>query len=90
MYKSGNLGPKIDPNVVCCSHCRKTGFLLEADLGIFTTMLKGEMCGEKYLSMETGIWNFSSMRESMALALSEITDIRNDYDIYTEKALWGC
>ena len=44
--KSGSMSLKIDLNFVCRLHCRKSGCLLEADKGIFATMLKKKMCSE--------------------------------------------
>ena len=40
---SGRLIPKMVPNFVCQPHWRKAGWLSEDVLGIFTTILKGEM-----------------------------------------------
>ena len=42
----------MEPNFECILYWRKSGCLSEADLGIFTTMLKGVMRAEDSLYME--------------------------------------
>ena len=57
------LSLNIDPNYVCRLHWRKAGCLLEEDIVIFITMLKGEICRRKYFSIERGRWKCLGMRD---------------------------
>ena len=54
MDKSGKISLNIDLNLVFCPHWRKAICLAEADIGIFGTMLKGEICGGDYLTSKSG------------------------------------
>ena len=56
-------------------------------IGIFATMLKGDMWREESLSMERGIWKCSGMRDSISSALSAMTEILPESARYAEKAL---
>ena len=78
----------MDPNCVCHPHWRKVGCLSEDNIGIFATMLKGEMCSGEYLSIERGRWKCLGIRDYMASDISEITEIRPDYARYAEKTIW--
>ena len=87
MGKSGRRSLNIDPNFVYCPHWRKAGCLAEADIGIFGTMLKGEICSGDYLSIKIGIWKCSVMRYSIALSLLLNNEIWSEYARYTKKSL---
>ena len=52
--KSGGLIPKMDKNYMCLLHWRKVGCLSEADIGIFATMVKVEMCRGWSLFIDIG------------------------------------
>ena len=54
MDKSGGLIPKMDKNYMCLLHWRKVGCLSEADIGIFATMVKVEMCRGWSLFIDIG------------------------------------
>ena len=58
-------------------------------LGIFSTMLQGDMWREDYLSMKRGRWKCSGMRYCIASALSAMTEILPEFSRYADKALWG-
>ena len=85
--RSGSLNPKIVPNFVCQPHFSKVGSLSVDVLGIFATMLKGDMWSKKYFSMERMRWNCSGMRDSISSALSMMIEILPEYFIYAEKSL---
>ena len=72
---SVRLSPKMVHNFVCQTQCRKTVRLYVDVLGIFATMLKGDMLREEYLSMERGRWKCYKIRAYIASALSAITEI---------------
>ena len=72
--RSGRISPKIVPIFFCWPHCRKEGSLSVDVLGIFATMLKGNMRIEESLSMERGGWKCSDMMDYIASALSLMTD----------------
>ena len=80
----------MDPNFQCRPYWRKTGCLSEDDLGIFATMLKGEMCSGNYLSIERGTRKCSGIRDSMASYISAINYIHPQYARYAYKTIWGC
>ena len=44
-------------------------------LGIFATMLKGNIWREEYFSMERRRWKCSGMRDSIVSAISAMTEI---------------
>ena len=61
LYKSAQLVDRserrisnMDPNCVCHPHWRKVGCLSGDNIGIFATMLKGEICSGEYFSIERG------------------------------------
>ena len=56
-------------------------------IGIFATMLKGDMWREESLSMERGRWKCSGIRGSIASALSVITEILPESARNADKAL---
>ena len=61
----------------------------EEVLGIFNTVLKGDMWSEDYLPMGRGRWNCSGMRDSIASNISAMTEILPESARYSEKSLWG-
>ena len=75
------------PNFVCRKHLSMAGILSVDVLGIFATMLKGDMWREESLSMERGRWKCSGMRDSIFSALSAMTEILPESSRYAEKAL---
>ena len=68
------------PNFVCRKHLSMAGILSVDVLGIFATMLKGDMWREESLSMERCRWKCSGMRHYIVSALSEMTEILPESD----------
>ena len=73
--RSGSVRPNIYPSLECLPHFRNAGSLSWHAIGMLATMFKGEIHRGDFGSRERGELKLYGINESIASAISEITDI---------------